>query len=66
MSNVIYFSPSTLGFYPSQLLEAYKSNNNFPTDAEPVSQEVFDTYSATPPTGYVRGLVSGAPGWVAS
>jgi len=59
-----HFSPSTLGFYPEQLLENYKAAGSLPDDIIPVSDECFATYSGNPPAGMQRGCLDGIPAWV--
>ena len=64
MAQNYYFSPTTFGFYPVVLKPTYEVAKTFPSDAVLVDDSVFETYSATPPSGKTRGAVSGAPAWV--
>ncbi|HDD9308024.1 TPA: tail fiber assembly protein [Escherichia albertii] len=64
MSNY-YFSRTTLAFYPVDMLELYRSYDSLPDDITPVSDEIFLTYSETPPEGKARGANDdGQPEWV--
>lgn len=64
MSNY-YFSRTTLAFYPVDMLELYRSYDSLPDDITPVSDEIFLTYSGTPPEGKARGANDdGQPEWV--
>lgn len=64
MSNY-YFSRTTLAFYPVDMLELYRSYDSLPDDIAPVSDEIFLTYSGTPPEGKARGANDdGQPEWV--
>ncbi|WP_105197515.1 tail fiber assembly protein [Escherichia albertii] len=64
MSNY-YFSRTTLAFYPVDMLELYRSYDSLPDDITPVSDEIFLTYSGTPPEGKARGANDdGQPKWV--
>lgn len=59
-----HFSPSTLGFYPEQLLPSYRTAGSLPEDITPVSDECFATYSGNPPEGMQRGCIDNLPAWV--
>ncbi|HBD5043072.1 TPA: tail fiber assembly protein [Escherichia coli] len=64
MSNY-YFSRTTLAFYPVDMLELYRSYDSLPDDITLVSDEIFLTYSGTPPEGKARGANDdGQPEWV--
>lgn len=54
--NKFYFSPTTLSFYPKELIASYESAGTLPADVIPVSDEVFNEYSGTPPDGKIRFL----------
>ncbi len=60
-----YFSPSTLGFYPEELMSLYVAAGTLPDDVLAVSDEIFATYSVAPPPGKTRGATEkGHPAWV--
>lgn len=60
-----YFSPSTLSFYPNELIASYKTAGSLPDDIIAVSDETFVTYSGTPPQGKMRGATKERkPTWV--
>lgn len=60
-----YFSPSTLGFYPEELMSLYVAAGTLPDDIISVSGDMFATYSGTPPQGKTRGATEdGQPTWV--
>lgn len=60
-----YFSPTTLGFFPSFLEPFYKTSGSWPDDAVGVSDQDFATYASTePPLGKKLGVVNGQPAWV--
>lgn len=65
MAQNYYFSPTTTGFYPVALKEAYVTAGSFPSDAVLVDDSVFSTYSKNPPEGMKRGATDGVPAWIA-
>lgn len=63
--NSYYFSPSTLAFYPEDLMSLYETAGTVPDDVLAVSDEIFATYSVAPPPGKTRGATEeGQPAWV--
>lgn len=64
MSNYV-FSPSTLAFYPAALKDSYVAAGSWPEDGVEVEDDVFATFSGTPPEGKMRGLGDdNQPAWV--
>lgn len=57
----MYFSPKTCAFYPGAYFSRY--GIGWPTDAVAVTDEVWSTFSASPPAGMIRGAVDGVPAW---
>lgn len=43
-----YYSASTNAFYPEALLDSYKQAKTLPDDIQPVGEDVFSEYTATP------------------
>lgn len=63
--NNYYFSPSTLAFYPEEIMALYEAAGTLPDDLVLVSDDAFATYSGTPPEGKTRGTSDkGLPAWV--
>lgn len=63
--NQYYWSAKTASFYPGGMYNIYVKAGNWPDDAVPVSQAVFDEYSQPPSTGYTRGAgKNGMPAWI--
>ncbi|MCV4306168.1 tail fiber assembly protein [Escherichia coli] len=63
--NSYYFSPSTLAFYPEDLMSLYEAAGTVPDDIIAVSADVFATYSGISPQGKTRGATEeGQPAWV--
>lgn len=63
--NNYYFSPSTLAFYPEDLMLSYEAAGTLPDDIISVSGDMFATYSGTPPQGKSRGATEdGQPTWI--
>ena len=59
-----YFSPSTLAFYPEDLMLLYEAAGTLPDDIISVPHEIFATYSGEPPRGKKRGTTEdGLPTW---
>lgn len=59
-----YYSCTTNAFYPKSLLENYKLAGTLPDDVQPVGEDVFIEFSATPPDGMQRSAgVEGLPVW---
>lgn len=59
-----YFSPSTLAFYPEELLEVYEAAGTLPDDIIEMDEGVFEEFSNNPPAGYQRGAdKDGHPEW---
>ncbi|MCZ3383899.1 tail fiber assembly protein [Kosakonia sp. SOY2] len=65
MENKNYlFSKTTLAFYPLILLEDFKKSATLPDDAIPVSDDIRDTFNASPPAGKVLATDdAGMPVW---
>jgi len=59
----IWFSPSTLSFYPDSLVENYESVGTFPSDAIEVSETVYIEFSGAAPVGKQRGVINKQPCW---
>jgi hypothetical protein len=60
----IWFSPSSVSFYPDVLKDSYIRAGTFPDDVIEVSEKDFATYSGTPPEGKERGVnEEGLPCW---
>lgn len=63
MSNYL-FSQTTLAFYPVLLLEDFKQAGTLPDDVIGVSDDVRNTFNASPPAGKVLGTDDeGMPVW---
>ena len=60
----MYFNPETTGFMPLELKSDYEQAGVWPKDALEVSDEVYNSFRQTPPTGKVLGVLDGAPAWV--
>lgn len=61
----IFFSPSTLAFYPEAVKDDYESSNSWPDDVVEVDQETFIEFGLTPPPAdKVRGSKGMNPTWV--
>ncbi|HCB1864667.1 TPA: tail fiber assembly protein [Citrobacter amalonaticus] len=58
------FSPSTFGFYPSEMKDEYQRYGNLPTDVIEVSDSVRDKYNFVVPDGKQLGCKNGRPAWV--
>ncbi len=59
------FSPTTLSFYPKDLIKSYRDSNSLPEDVFVVDDYVFSTYGlSTPPVNKTRGFVDGNICWV--
>lgn len=58
------FSPSTFGFYPSEMKDEYQRYGNLPTDVIEVSDSVRDKYNFVVPNGKQLGCKNGRPAWV--
>lgn len=60
--NRMYFSATTLAFYPGAMRDSY---TDWPEDATPVDQDVHVEFSTRTPSGKTRGADSGGnPIWV--
>lgn len=68
MSDNAYFSPSTLSFFPENMVEDgtfSEEGGNLPPDAILLTEEQSATYwKVSPPDGKVLGQVDGLPAWV--
>lgn len=62
----IYFSASSMGFYPEALMSDYESGSGWPSDAVEITKEQWIEYAGNPPSGKTLGSSSGAPCWVDS
>ncbi|GAL52077.1 TPA: tail fiber assembly protein [Citrobacter farmeri] len=58
------FSPTTLGFYPSEMKDEYQRYGNLPADVIEVSDSVRDKYNFGAPEGKQLGCKNGHPAWV--
>ena len=58
------FSPTTLGFYPSEMKDEYQRYGNLPADVIEVSDSVRDKYNFVVPDGKQLGCKNGRPAWV--
>lgn len=58
------FSPTTLGFYPSEMKDEYQRYGNLPADVIEVSDSVRDKYNFGAPDGKQLGCENGNPAWV--
>lgn len=56
----ISYSPSTRGFYPSDLLEAYEQAGSLPDDLIEVPRDIYDALMAAQTNG--KSIVPGADG----
>lgn len=65
MNTKMYWSPSTLSFYPAGLRATYDRCQAWPDDAREVSDEIFRVFSGVPPqSGQKRGCgPDGMPIW---
>lgn len=61
---MIVFSPSTGRFYAAELQATYAASGTWPADAAPVTNDVWQTFIGSPPSGKAGGTVDGSPGWV--
>lgn len=60
-----YFSPSTLGYYPSDRLPIYYETSSLPDDLVEISDETVKEYFMNnPPNGKILGVSNGKPAWV--
>jgi len=61
----IYFSATTLGFYPKELKSVYGDVNTWPNDAVKITDAVYAQYQQSPPEGKQIGSDGkGQPTWV--
>lgn len=60
----MYFSPTTLGFYPDELRVDYENSGSWPADAASISDTDYKTYQTPPPPGKILGAVNGAPAFI--
>lgn len=59
------FSPTTLDFYPRELLDIYRSAGTLPNDVIEIEDDIYTQFSAQPPAGKVRGAdKKGKPVWL--
>lgn len=58
------FSPTTFGFYPSEMRDEYQEYGSIPDDVIEVSDETRDEYNFAPPEGKQLGVKNGLPAWV--
>ncbi|OKP23355.1 tail fiber assembly protein [Serratia fonticola] len=63
---MIYFSATTKGFYPTDIIEKerYEEQGSWPADATEISEADYKKYLSTPPPGMELGSKSGKPVWV--
>lgn len=60
-----YFSPSSLAFYPEDIMTLYEEAGTLPDDLVGVSDEAFAIYSGIPPEGKTRGVTEEKqPTWI--
>ena len=58
----IFFSATTLGFYPSELQDNYEAAGAWPSDAVDMSTDEVSMYwGVSPPPGKILGAASGRP-----
>lgn len=61
----IYFSPTTLAFYPDEFKKEYQKSGSWPSDAILVEYGAFKKYSLeVPPMGFKLGVTNNSPCWV--
>ncbi|HAS1942352.1 TPA: phage tail protein [Enterobacter asburiae] len=59
-----FYSAVTNAFYPTDLRERYEQAGTWPVDAVGITDEMFNTFSVTPPEGKVRVVGhDGYPSW---
>lgn len=63
---MIYFSATTKGFYPTDIVEKelYEEQGSWPADATEISEADYKKYLSIPPPGMELGSKSGKPAWV--
>ncbi len=60
----VFFSPSTLGFYPAELMEDFKSSGSLPEDAVELSaKDSQNFWKVSPPEGKKLAASRGRPVW---
>lgn len=58
------FSPTTLGFYPSEMRDEYQAYGSIPDDVVEVSDVIRDEFNFAPPERKQLGVKNGLPAWV--
>ncbi|WP_048797122.1 MULTISPECIES: hypothetical protein [Serratia] len=61
----VYFSPSTLGFYPEIFKPIYEGKKSWPSDVIELTDDEYEQFNQSPPQGKQIGAdVDGRPSWV--
>lgn len=62
---MVFFSATTLGFYPEERKEEYEEASAWPADAVDLTDDELATYwKQCPPQGKLLGSKNGRPAWV--
>lgn len=63
--STMFFSASSLSFFPAELMEDYAAAGTWPQDAKEVTELEFQQFGCShPPAGMQRGALGGKPAWV--